>query len=354
MAIRKIKKSWWVDIRHNHIRYRKRSPDNSKVGTQAYEAVLRQKLARGETLAFTEPGRKPDNQEQKFKKFAWQWFETYVKTNNKFSEVNNKKYVLKTNLIPFFGETSIDKIDTMQVELYKSRKIGEGLMNKTINNHLIVLGKCLRDAQEWLNLPKIPKIKKLKIPPFKIEFLLQEESNLLLANSNGIWHDIIFMALQTGLRRGELKALNWLDIDWNNKMLIVRHSWCEVNNSLDTPKSNRDRHIPLTNGIYDMLWQRKKNSGFVFVDKKGNKFDTKRLNQEIGEACIRAGIRKITCHTLRHTFASHLVMAGASLKAIQELLGHANIQITMRYAHLTPSSLREAITLLDYKKGHSA
>ena len=352
MAVRKIKNSWWIDIRHNHLRYRKKSPDNSRAGAEAYEATLRQRLAKGENLSFAEHGKKPDNQEQRFKKFAWQWFETYVKTNNKFSEVKNKKCVLQANLIPFFGETLIDKIDTLQVELYKSRKLNAGLTPKTINNHLIILAKCLHDAQEWLNLPKLPKIKKLKVPPAKVEFLLPEESNLLLANSSGVWHDIILTALKTGLRRGELKALSWPDINWNNKTITVRHSWCEANNSLDTPKSNRDRHIPLTNEVYEMLLQQRQTNGFIFVDDKARKFDTKRLNQEIGKACKRAGIRKVTCHVLRHTFASHLVMAGAPLKAIQELLGHASIQITMRYAHLTPSSLREAITLLDPIKRH--
>ncbi|MFH1979033.1 MAG: tyrosine-type recombinase/integrase [Patescibacteria group bacterium] len=58
----------------------------------------------------------------------------------------------------------------------------------------------------------------------------------------------------------------------------------------------------------------------------------------------------MTCHTLRHTFASHLVMAGASIKAIQELLGHANVTTTMRYAHLSSSSLRTTMELLESQK----
>ncbi len=348
MTVRKIKNSWWVDFWFKHERNREKSPENSKAGAEAYEAVLRHKLARGESLVG--PDKKEKEREQLFENFASEWLETYVKTNNKCSEANQKKYTLRTHLIPFFGKTPISKTTTLQIEQYKTKKIDEGLANKTINNHLIVLGTCLRTAQEWLGLEKIPKIKKLKLPPLKIEFLLQEECELLLAHSNGVWREIILMALKTGLRIGELRALSWPDIDWNNNTLNVRHSWCNCEKAPVAPKSNRARQIPLTFELRQMLEQRKQTKGFVFTGERGQMFSDQRLNQEISKACKKAGLREITCHTLRHTFASHLAMAGAPLKAIQELMGHANIQITMRYAHLAQSSLRETIGLLEPKR----
>ena len=155
------------------------------------------------------------------------------------------------------------------------------------------------------------------------------------------------MALKTGLRRGELQGLTWPDINLNNRTLTVRHSWCDNIKVLNTPKSNKMRHIPLTNELYEVLLQNKSSSGFVFPGEDGRRFAGKRLNQEIRKACTKAGVRQISCHTLRHTFASHLVMKGAPVKAIQELLGHADIQTTMRYAHLSPSSLKTAIDLLE-------
>ena len=345
MAIRKIKKSWWIDFSYNHIRYRKRSPYNSRDGAEAYEAVLRQKLARGETLDPQE--KKQQECEQQFKEFAWKWFETYVKTNNKPSEIYSKKSALRAHLIPFFGNMSLNKMRTFHIEQYKAQKIKEGLAKKTVNNHLTVLSSCLRTAEDWVNLKTLPKIKWLKIPPYEIDFLSPEESERLLAHSQGMWREIILMALKTGLRRGELQGLSWADIDWNAQTLTVRHSWADNLKVLNTPKSNKVRYIPLTNELYEVLLQKKLSVGFVFPGENGQRFVGKRLNIEIRNACTKAGIRQISCHTLRHTFASHLVMKGAPLKAIQELLGHADIQTTMRYAHLTPSSLKASIDLLD-------
>src|SRR4051812_43650618 len=109
MATRKIKNSWWIDLRHNGVRYRKKSPANSKAGSEDYEANIRQKLARGESVNVVRDD-KEDERKQTFKAFAWSWFDTYVATNNKPYEIENKKYTLRSHLIPFFGECSIGEI----------------------------------------------------------------------------------------------------------------------------------------------------------------------------------------------------------------------------------------------------
>jgi len=292
MAVRKIRSSWWVDFRHDHVRLRKRSPDNSRAGAAAYEALLRRKLALGEPLA-----RLYSDRPKPFREFAWDWFDTYVKTNNKHSEVVRKRYVLQASLIPFFGDTPVDKVETHRVEAFKAKKKSEGRQNQTINNHLTVLSGCLRNAQERYDLAVLPKIKLLKTPPPRTDFLSPAETERLLAHSSGLWREVFLTALKTGLRLGELKGLSWADINLKNGSLTVRQSWSLAKKGLDTPKSNRERTIPLTDEVRKMLARKQPRGPFVFSDDRGVSFSRTGLSRELSKACDAAGIRRVTCHT---------------------------------------------------------
>lgn len=348
MAVRKIKHSWWVDFRANHRRYRKRSPENSKSGAEAYEATLRQRLARGEAI-----DKRLDAERNTFKQFAWQWFEDYVLPNNKFSEQRAKKGMLTNHLVPFFGKLSLDEIGTHQVEKFKALQIKQGVSRKALRNRLTVLSKCLSCAHEWLELPTPqPKITWPKCPPSKTDYLSPEECDLLLAHSEGVVHEMILATLRTGMRQGEIKGLQWQSIDWQNRSIIVRHSFCDVRKTIDTPKSNRERHIPLDVDVYATLYRRKKSVGYVFLNSD-KPWNSPRLNCRLARVCKKAGLRKVTWHVLRHTFASHLAMKGVPLNTVQALLGHATISTTMRYAHVAPSTLRDAINMLNPKTAYS-
>jgi len=342
MAVRKIKNSWWVDIRFNRKRFRKRSPENSRAGASAYEAQIRHQLANGKN-PFEDIA---DGEKNKtFEKFAWEWFNTYVKSNNKFSEIRNKKMILINHLIPYFGKTEISKISSLQIEQFKSQKMQSGLSNKSINNLIGVLSKSLRTADDWYDLGKLPKMKRLRVAPHKYDFLTFDESKTLLSHADGLWYEMLLIALQAGLRYGEIRALDWSDINWTTRRLTVRRA--VFRDVIDSPKSNKERHIPLTFGLFSLLEKRKKKNGFIFADEKGRFLEENKPRRALARICKRAGLREIGWHVLRHTFASHLVMAGAPLKAIQELLGHSNIQTTMRYAHLSPSALEDAMNLLE-------
>jgi integrase len=150
------------------------------------------------------------------------------------------------------------------------------------------------------------------------------------------------------MRQGELKGLQWSSINWENRSIAVRHSYCDVRKALDTPKSNKERHIPLDLDVYEMLFRRKGNTGYVFLNPNNKKpFNSQKLNHRLANVCRQAGLRKITWHVLRHTFASQLAMKGVPLNTVQALLGHSSITTTMRYAHVAPSTLRIAIDLLN-------
>jgi integrase len=341
MAIRKIKGSWWVDFRFDDARYRKRSPDNSRAGARAYETLLRQKLAKGDDIIKSNEAKK----DIVFADFAWEWFETYVKSNNKESEIRGKKYILKSSLIPFFGKKTIDGISNFMIEKFKAEKIQAGIGNKTINNHLTVFSQCLRSAEEWDLLKTRPRIKRLKVAQQKFDFLSREESAQLLNGAKGIWYEMVLLALKTGLRFGEIRALDWSDINWNRGSLTVQRS---INRgTISSPKNHKIRHISLVNELINLLGNRKKNYGWVFSNGSGGIIRRDMMRRELHKLCDSVSLRRIGWHILRHTFASQLAMAGASLKAVQELLGHSSIQTTMRYAHLSPSILDDTIKLLE-------
>jgi len=161
---------------------------------------------------------------------------------------------------------------------------------------------------------------------------------------------MIFLALRTGMRQGEIRGLQWSSIDWQNRSLVVRHSRCDRNRSLVSPKSNRERHIPMDADLYEMLFRRKQASGYVFINEEyGEPFTAHRLIDELGIICRKAQVRKIGWHVLRHTFATQLTLRGVPLTVVKELLGHSTIATTMRYSHVAPSSLRSAIEILNPK-----
>ena len=347
MAVRIIKTSWWVDFRFNHRRYRRRSPENSKAGAEAYEASLRHKLARGESIDAVS---KDGDREPLFKAFAQTWFDEYVILNNKISEQRNKKYILSGALVPFFGRMKIKEVTARVIEQYKAKKMKDGITNKTIKNHLTLLNRCLKTAYDWLELDGVPpKINWPKCAPTEMDFLSFDECELLLSNADGIDYEMMLTAVKTGMRQGELKALQWPSIDWENRSIAVRYSRDDLSNTLVPPKNNRIRHIPMDADVYDALYRRKKDTGYVFVDANGRPLTHRRLSRRIRNVCENAGLRKIGWHTFRHTFASHLVMRGVPLTAVKELRGHASITTTMRYSHLAPSALRAAIEMLSPK-----
>ena len=343
MGVRKLKNSWWVDFQIAHIRYRKRSPENSRSGAVAYETNLKRRLAHGESI-----DRDPNEHELTFAEFAWRWFDEYVVPNNKPSEQHQKRTILRSTLIPFFGEVRLIAITSRQVEQYKAEALKKGLARKSVNNYLTIFRKCVYTAFDWLALPgRPPTITWLKCPPTTADYLSPDECSLLLAHTSGIMYEMILTALRTGMRQGELKALQWSSIDWQNRSIAVQHSRCDYSGQLTSPKSNRIRHIPMDVDVYEMLHARRASTGYVFLPEGGKPFDRKLLRRRISRLCDLSGLRRIGWHTLRHTFASQLVMRGVPMTAVQMLLGHSSITTTMRYAHLAPSTLRSAIDMLN-------
>lgn len=348
MSVFKRGNKYWIAFRCNGARYRRSSPDNSNAGAKAYEALLRHKIARGENL---DPKIKKVKRTQTFESFSKQWFEIYVKTNNKHSEITNKESILRVHLIPFFGQKILDQITGLDIESFKAKEIKAGLSNKSINNFLIVISRCLKIAQEWGVIEKVPRIKLLKVQIQKFDHLLEEECKLLLNNCDGVLRDMVLVALKTGLRFGELIALESKDVDTINNQLTVKQSL--YRGLMGGTKSNKIRFIPLLNDVSEILQLRSKRNNYVFTKDNGDFLSHAPCLTLLHQACKKADLRKIGWHTLRHTFASQLAQHGVSITIVKELLGHSDIKTTMRYSHLTVSATREAVLRLNIDIGHN-
>ncbi len=350
MAVRKLRNTWWIDFSFDRIRYRKRSPDNSRAGAAAFELVLRERLAHSGSIE-----RQDSTDTETFEEFAPTWFRDYVESNNRYSEQVAKRYVLRAHLIPFFGKTPIAQICAHDIERFKAQQVRDGFTNKTIKNRLTVLNKCLITAYEWLNLAGVPpKIKWPRCASYRTTYLSPDECELLLSHAEGILYELILMALRTGMRQGELKGLQWTSIDWHSRTVMVRYSLRDRGRVLEAPKNNRERPIPLDSDVYQLLYRKRQAEGFVFTDEHGQPYNEARLNRRLTRLCALAGIRRVTWHVLRHTFGTQLAIRGVPLHIVQTLLGHSSITTTMRYAHVAPSALRPAIEMLNPRQALSA
>jgi integrase len=164
------------------------------------------------------------------------------------------------------------------------------------------------------------------------------------------WSVFFLTALRTGMRRGEIFGLHWDDVDLVARTITVRRS--AFRGKVDSPKNGKARTIPTTARLTEALKAHRAatmmKGELVFPGSNGKiARHQNQVDRPLHGALKRAGLRRIKFHELRHSFASQLVSAGRQIKEVQELLGHATIQMTMRYAHLAPERMRDAVDVLE-------
>jgi len=339
-----VQDTWIVDVKYKHAdgsvqAVRQTSPIQTRRGAEQHERQLRESLQnRTYGKEVTEVPTLSNFKER---------FLIYSDNNNKPSAVLAKRLALKNHIEPVFGNTRLDKIFAPEVEAYKARKLREKLSAKTVNNHLAVLRKLLNLAVEWGELSHAPRIRQLRVPLKDFQFLTCDESERFLEAADSSWRTMLTVALKTGVRLGELLALKWEDVDLRTGKIVVRRTLWQKQEG--TPKGGRSREIPLSEVAKACLQRQRHLKGpYVFCKSDGSRFSHSEVKGVVPLTCQRAGLAKrLTWHHLRHSFASHLVMRGVPLKSVQELMGHASIEMTMRYAHLSPHVNRSAVDLLD-------
>lgn len=269
----------------------------------------------------------------------------YSQTNKAPSSFRRDELALRT-FQTVSGITRFSDLVPLAVERYKAER-SRTVSKRTVNLEVTVLKTMLNRYVELGTIPVNPirAVKKIRGPESKpIEFLTKQEVEALLRALTPAFRPMIYTYLKTGLRRNELVFLEWNDINFEKKLIRV------INKQAHPTKSYRERHIPMDDKLTSLLLSlpRAKNNPYVFTTQQ----NTQRKNNlvaKLKKAAKRAGIQKnVTVHSLRHSFASNLVMAGVDLATVKELLGHADIHTTMRYAHLAPDHLQEAVTKLPF------
>lgn len=255
--------------------------------------------------------------------------------------------VWEMHIAPYIGDKNLNAIKSIDVLRLRQKIEAKQLSPQSVHHVLGLLRRILRKAIQWELYPgPLPIFEMPKVQNDRTRFLTVEESTVLLnelKRRSELWHDICLFALSTGLRSGEIFSLLPEHINLRVKTVAV----------VDTKSVNRT--VPLNDAALDIA---KKyisygTGPYVFTTIYGNKIEYagKLYRRAVNVCGLNDGVQdrrqRVVFHTLRHTFASWLVQGGTPLAVVSRLLGHSDIKMTMRYAHLAPQQGREAVMYID-------
>ena len=302
------------------------------------------------------------------------WLYEYKKNDVSKRTFIDYKTITNNHLIPYLGKLKLKDLEERHIIQYQKEKLengrmdGEGgLSKRSVQYHHRILSQALKHAVYPYRLidknpcqgVKAPSPKQAEIHP-----LSQQEANQLLEKFENefAFYTIIYVALYTGLRRGELLALRWKDIDLDNKRLFVRRSVNEIRGEgliyKDPKNENSKRTVDFDDDVAALLKKFLKKQfryynkeKIVFLNKDGSKIRPDLLTKKFKRKVKKIGKPNVRFHDLRHTHASWLLQLGENPKVVQERLGHHDVTITLKiYSHVVPSMQKDAVKKLKNSK----
>lgn len=316
-----------------------------------------------------------------------QWLETWlavvVEPNKRPRTAESYRSVVRHHLVPELGHLRLQALDAEDLEAYYAKKAG-ALSSTTLAQHAAVIHSALKSAQIRKKVPRnVADLVEYK--PRRRRSLHHEAARnawerhearrfLAVAHKSGPQVAAFYtVALELGLRKGELAGLLWEDLGLERGTLRVMQQLVRPGNAaaereplFGPPKGGRIRTLDVSLDTCELLAAHKRHQaeikianrrayhdrGLVFAkegrgresDRLGDPLQTNNLaEREFDELVKKAGVRRITLHGLRHTSATLALQAGVPLKVVSERLGHSRVEITMNvYAHVLPSSAKEA------------
>ncbi len=295
-----------------------------------------------------------------------QWLE-HNKLHLKGATINKYSYMITTHILPEFGNTRITDISSSEINLFLDKKLktgrkdGKGGLSPSYVKTLAIIIESALDfaieegvynaQKKAINKPRSTK-KDITILSSedieKIEKINKEKRDLVWLGT--------YLALHTGMRIGEVCALTWSDIDLNEKVIHINHTLTRVLDDenktkiiLDSPKTDASkREIPICSTLETLLFDEytKRKSDFV-VSEKHTFIGTRTFEYRYKQFLKNNNIQEINFHSLRHTFATRCVQAGVDIKSLSEILGHANVSITLNtYVHSSIETKRNQLEKL--------
>ena len=326
-------KYYYINFQYNGKNYLKSSKTTDKHLAEQLEAKWRKQLIEQHQL-----GLKPEIEIDEA-------FRMYI--DSKTSLVSF--YVIKqwsTRAANFFSDIPyLHLLKSRDVEKFKIDIEHKGYSNQTIKHAMNQIGGMIKYIKRMGYLVPEVELPSIKLPRGRLRYLsVEEEQRLLEAIEptraiKGLapyeqrisrirtqmqdFYDFVIVLLDTGARHGEICTLEWSNIDFNNRSIALWRS-----------KVRNESILYMTDRVFDVLSRRHANgtSNFIFTDTQG--LARKHINMTFHKAFERAGLSGCTAHTLRHTHATRLIQHGLNLYEVKEILGHADIKTTMRYAHI--------------------
>ncbi len=320
----------WIMYSDGHGKTIRESADTTSLREAEYILHCKKKAVR--------EGKLPDLKKIKRCLFV-ELAQDYLKWSERQRVYKTKKYWIP-QLIEAFGNLNVSDLNPKIIEQWQGERLKKNKPS-TVNRLTTCLKHMVNKGVEWgvASEETLKAARKVKILPGenkRLRYLSIEECQRLLDCCAPHLEPVVLVAVHTGMRKGEILNLKWEQVDLRHGFIL-----------LDKTKNGERREIPIDNTLKKLFTNmpRSFESEYVFVDKNGKPYGN--IKRSFHTALRRAEIRDFHFHDLRHTFASHLVMAGVDLTSVKELSGHKSITMTLRYAHLAPGHKRKAVETLD-------
>jgi site-specific recombinase XerD len=329
LAIYQRGENWYIDFTFKRQRIRE-SIGPSRKGPEKVIAKKKTEIVENKYLDI-----RKEPEPVIFYDFAKEYLQ-WAKANKKESTYTKDIFVMRDLEREFHGK-NIQEITTWEIEKWKMKR-RKTCKHGSVNRELALLKHFFSMAVKWRKMKENPArdVRAFKGEVRRVRFLLPNEVQILISNCEDWLKPIVTVAVHTGMRNGELLGLRRPQVNLEQGIISL----------IDT-KNHESREISMDETVKAILRSVEVRGDLVFVNESGKQYLSPYLHRAFHEALDKSGITNFRWHDLRHTFASNLVMNGADLNDVRDLLGHKKIDMTFRYAHLSPKHKKGVVNILD-------